>query len=248
ENHPLGYPRFSALIGAHPAFNLSRRFTVARARLLLQKQDRVSVLEEKLQVVDREEQRLLFLGSLRRDTNTEREDLLSELDHALVERNARMLQLPAASTRNRLSLINWVEGTGSICRQEANFLFEEDLCGPQGSVGSELRVVESLVERACVRIYQYLQKPASATASRDDRVFIFAGTTITTVARLLITWLLIILLLVPVIVVHAVDGIVPKVVCIMMASGIFVSILADVLHARMAEIFVAGATKGMPPY
>ena len=77
---------------------------------------------------------------------------------ALVERNTRMLQLPAASTRNRSSLVNWVEGTGSICRQEASFLFEKDLCAPQGSVDSGLTVVESLVERVCVQFYQYIQK------------------------------------------------------------------------------------------
>lgn len=164
ENHPSGYPRFSALIGAHPAFNLSRKFTVARARLLLLKQDRVSVLEEKLQILDREEPRLIFLGSLRRDANTERQSLLSELDSALadydalVERNARILQLPAATTRDRSSLINWVEGTGSICRQEASFLFEKDLCAPRGPDGSDLRIVESLVERMCVRVCHYLQK------------------------------------------------------------------------------------------
>lgn len=62
---------------------------MSRARLLLRKQDRVSVLEEKLQVLDREEQRLLFLGSLRRDVNTERESLLSELDRALADYGSR---------------------------------------------------------------------------------------------------------------------------------------------------------------
>lgn len=62
---------------------------MARARLLLRKQDRVSVLEEKLQTLDREEQRLLFLDSLRRDMNTERERLLSELDRALADYGSR---------------------------------------------------------------------------------------------------------------------------------------------------------------
>ena len=33
----MGYPRFSALMGTHLVFSLSRKFTVARARLLLLK-------------------------------------------------------------------------------------------------------------------------------------------------------------------------------------------------------------------
>ena len=58
---------------------------MARARLLLLKQDRVSVLEEKLRYLDQKEQRLLFLGSFRRNGDTERESLLLELDHALAD-------------------------------------------------------------------------------------------------------------------------------------------------------------------
>ena len=85
EDYPLGYPRFSALVGAHSAFSLSRRFTVVRARLLLVKQDRVSALEGQLRELDEQEQRPLFLGSLRRDGNTERANLLSELDPALAD-------------------------------------------------------------------------------------------------------------------------------------------------------------------
>lgn len=65
---------------------------------------------------------------------------------------------------------------------------------------------------------------------------------ISTIARLLVTWLLITLLLVPIIVVHAVEGAALRIFCIMIASGMFVFVLSDLMHARMAEIFVAGAT------
>ena len=85
EDYPTGYPRFSALVGAHPAFSLSRRFTVARARLLLLKQDRVSALEKRLLDLDQQEQRPLFLGSFRRDCNTDRKNTLFELDMALAD-------------------------------------------------------------------------------------------------------------------------------------------------------------------
>jgi hypothetical protein len=85
EDYPSGYPRFSSFIAVDNAFNLCRRFTVVRARLLLIKQDRVCVLEEELRKLDEEEQRLLFLGSIRRDKNADRHRTLQELDEALAD-------------------------------------------------------------------------------------------------------------------------------------------------------------------
>jgi hypothetical protein len=43
-------------------------------------------------------------------------------------------------------------------------------------------------------------------------------------------------------VVHAVEGTALQILCIMVASGMFVFVLSGLMHARMAEIFVAGAT------
>ena len=56
-----------------------------RARLLLVKQDRISLLENRLEGIDREEVSPLFLGSRRHDRNTERETVLSEINDALAE-------------------------------------------------------------------------------------------------------------------------------------------------------------------
>ena len=54
-------------------------------RLLLEKQDRVVELEEKLQKIDDAETRSLFLGNRRRDTNLERKQVLGDLDVALAD-------------------------------------------------------------------------------------------------------------------------------------------------------------------
>jgi hypothetical protein len=83
EDYPAGIPRFASLIGSHPAFNVCRRFSTVRARLLLLKQDKVSRLEKNLMDADANETRLLFLGSSRRDTNSTRLGILTELDAAL---------------------------------------------------------------------------------------------------------------------------------------------------------------------
>ena len=83
EDFPPGLPRFASLVGAHPAFNVSRRFSTVRARLLLYKQDKVARLEAELYEADRTETKPLFLCSSRRDNNLERKRILGELDEAL---------------------------------------------------------------------------------------------------------------------------------------------------------------------
>lgn len=148
EDYPAGIPRFASLIGSHPAFNVCRRFSAVRARLLLLKQDKVSRLEKSLMDTDANETRLLFLGSSRRDTNSTRLGILTELDAALkdlgrairgalspryliltglllddfVMRNFQLGEMPSAPGHIVTSLRNWVEGHGSIAREETEFL------------------------------------------------------------------------------------------------------------------------------
>ena len=85
EDHPNGYPRYSALVASHDSFFLCRRFSTLRARLLLLKQDKLSILEQKLEAIDRNERNPLRLGSSRVDDNAERAAILSEIDSALAD-------------------------------------------------------------------------------------------------------------------------------------------------------------------
>ncbi len=89
ENHRAGYPRFAALLGAHPSFNISRRFSTARARLMMVKQDRLSILEAQLEQVDSVEENDLFLGNMRRDVNPTRKQILADMDAALADYGKR---------------------------------------------------------------------------------------------------------------------------------------------------------------
>lgn len=54
-----------------------------RARLLLVKQDELSLLEEQMGEIDLSEPRKLFLGNLRRDQNESRQSVLKSADEAL---------------------------------------------------------------------------------------------------------------------------------------------------------------------
>jgi len=83
EEYRPGYPQFTALLAAYDPYVICRRFTKLRARLLLLKQDRLSVLEKSLEEIDQEEECPLFLGASRRDRNLERASLLSEVEARL---------------------------------------------------------------------------------------------------------------------------------------------------------------------
>lgn len=80
-----GYPRFTALISAHSPYFLFRRFSQLRARLLLLKQDRLCILEQKLEKIDQDETCPLFLGKCRSDTNPDRVAVLAEIETRLAD-------------------------------------------------------------------------------------------------------------------------------------------------------------------
>jgi hypothetical protein len=101
EDYPSRYPRFSALIASHDSFHICRRFSNLRTRLLLLKQDRLSLLEKQLQKIDREEVSLLSLGSSRRDSNSERNSVLSQVDEALADYGMKTLPLGARRSNER---------------------------------------------------------------------------------------------------------------------------------------------------
>jgi len=62
-----------------------RRFTRLRTRLLLTKQDKLSVMEKRLEKFDRDEDIQLRLGSCQEDDNPERQLVLAEIDTALAD-------------------------------------------------------------------------------------------------------------------------------------------------------------------
>ena len=85
EDYRPGYPQYTALLSSHPAFQNVRRFTRIRMRLLLLKQDEITMLEESLDRIDSQEDRPLFLGCARRDTNASRKDIIEKLTKAIDE-------------------------------------------------------------------------------------------------------------------------------------------------------------------
>lgn len=91
EDFREGYPRFTSLISSHDPFFLLRRFSRLRARLLLLKQDKLAVLEKKLDNIDDAEACDVFLGNSRIDRNQDRLAVLAEIESNLSEYGRRSL-------------------------------------------------------------------------------------------------------------------------------------------------------------
>jgi len=87
----LGYPRYSALVTANAGFQLYRRFTRIRTRLLLQSQFEVATLEVELDKLDAAEKNPLCLSAFEREQNQERMRTLAKLKAALQEYGKDMI-------------------------------------------------------------------------------------------------------------------------------------------------------------
>jgi len=92
---------------------------------------------------------------------------------ALLERNARILHLPAAAERHTASLSNWIEFTGSICRNETGFLQESDLCTIAKSGDDGLSTTEQFVERSFVWFLSCSGRVSAALSSNHLTYSVF---------------------------------------------------------------------------
>ncbi|KAF2184808.1 hypothetical protein K469DRAFT_708576 [Zopfia rhizophila CBS 207.26] len=255
EEYRSGYPQFTALLSAHEAFQNVRRFTRTRMRLLLLKQDEITMLEEKLDTIDSKEDCALFLGCSRRDNNTERQQVVQQLSTALTEydvmlvQNHRVLSLPSAKQRDLNNLKKWIKGTASISRQESAYLeSEEDLINLTGSRDIALTFVEDLIgdcifviERGIRRISPsgYIKRRHKLTA--DEHIFLL-GPRLSTFCRILTTWVATVVLLVPIFVLSHISNSAWRLVTIALSAGLLLTIVSIFTKARTMEIFTAGAS------
>ena len=94
EDRRKGYPRFSALMAGHSSFQIYRRFSDLRTRLLLLTQDEIVELEEQLNQIDQAEKSALFLASRREDRNSDRSVITTKLRSALSTYGKDITYLP----------------------------------------------------------------------------------------------------------------------------------------------------------
>lgn len=83
DRYRPGYPPFSSFLGRYPEMRSFRRFGMVRMRLLLKQQDKIILLGQKLFNIHTSEEREIWLGSIRRDKNGQRTDVLRHLNREL---------------------------------------------------------------------------------------------------------------------------------------------------------------------
>ena len=79
-------------------------------------------------------------------------------------------------------------------------------------------------------------------ASRDPNVHIFPRSSITWIARMLMTPFVVVLLMAPVVMCNLVGSLTTRLVVIVAATTGFVAVLSGLTRARTIELVVAGAT------
>ncbi|KAI1758573.1 hypothetical protein GGR53DRAFT_529297 [Hypoxylon sp. FL1150] len=249
EDYPDGYPQLSALIGSDDSFFVCRRFSNLRARLLLLKQDELSVLEEQLNKIDREEERPLRLGSQRSDSGAERKACLALIDEKLsnyddfVERNNYILKLEDAQPRNVQNLQNWVNGNGNIARAETAYLGRsEDLASVADSDGTVILWLRVMVEAVLFLMRKADIYKGPPNISRDPNVYIPARPVVSQLTRAATALLIIMLLLVPVHLCGMCAFEAYRVSIIAVATVGLLGVLSTSTKARTVELVVAGAT------
>ncbi|KAF2185505.1 hypothetical protein K469DRAFT_575697, partial [Zopfia rhizophila CBS 207.26] len=251
EDNPPGYPRFSALIASHDHFHLCRRFSHLRSRLLLLKQDRLSLLENQLRALDRQETETLGLASCRAEDNSERSSVLSQIDIALADydvdnlvvRNHQILSFETARLQAVSSLKNWVNGTGCIARAETAYLnHSNDLLSVASTDDTIMMWLETLVAKALIRLRRWSGRHHHGLLSRDPKVHIMPKASTTRIARVLMTPLIVTLLLTPVIVCNRLDSLTARLLTIVIAATAFIAVISGSTKAKTVELVVAGAT------
>ncbi|KAH6603226.1 hypothetical protein Trco_008001, partial [Trichoderma cornu-damae] len=249
EDFPQGYPRFSALVASHHSFQLCRRFSALRARLLLLKQDRLSLLEKELESVDSNEVTHLALGSCRRDNNRERRAILENIDSALadydsfLERHQKALGFEAASRRPVSNLRNWLDGKACVARAETAYLeVEEDLVSISPSQDNIVTWLENLAERARISLTKRFAKGRRPPGvSRDPGVHVFPPSSTKRAVHVLLAPSVAVLLLAPVIAFNFIDSLAARLAIVILTTTGFVFALSCLTRARVVDLIVAGA-------
>lgn len=238
-----------------------------RTRLLLLKQDRLSLLEEQLEKIDRDEVAMLSLGSCRADKNGARRAVLADIDDALtdygnagccslgnikisdividsfLERHQRALTLSTAPARSVSNLRNWVDGKGSMARAETAYLEHRDLLTLAAPEDNIITWLEILAE--CVALYfnkWFATARPGPEISRGPDVYIFPPLLIKRVVQVFLAPLVTVLLLTPVIICNFIDGLTARLVIVVLTTTGFIAALSCLTKIRAIDLIIAGAT------
>lgn len=248
EDQPAGYPRFSAHVAGDETHQIYRRFSTLRTRLLLSKQDSLSVLETKLDKIDRAEKCKAFLGSKRRDRNQERHNVLFQIEgelagyDELVERSARVFRYTQARRWDIEGLKKWVEGNGCIAKEESRYLgYGKDLF-TFSSEDDPLSRLERSVENALVPFLRsYYKKQLTENPSPDADVSTPSAFLAKRVARGSMAATVTTVLLFPMLVCNFLPSLTARVAITAISVMALITMISGFTKARSIEVLAASA-------
>ncbi|KAF2662017.1 hypothetical protein K491DRAFT_586357, partial [Lophiostoma macrostomum CBS 122681] len=245
-----GYPSFVQFLGSHSSFNIFRRFTSLRLRLMLCKQDQLCALEQQLNAIDESDTRLLHLGSIRLDENADRKRVLAEIDlvlgefDVLVDRNERAFARRKAKRRNLANIRRWLEDKGSIARKETEYSEQSDdvMSLEHTTSDSLLDSVAIGIEKLLMRLPGLLSSKLRTSTAAEPNLWIFPRTLLQGLARVVLACVLITLLFLPIVLINGTKRLSTRLILIWISATLFIMILTIGTKARTAEVFVAGTT------
>ncbi|KAK1828787.1 hypothetical protein QBC39DRAFT_358313 [Podospora conica] len=252
DNYRPGYPRYTALMATHDPFLIARRFRQIRARLLLLKQDKLVQLESRLDKLDAEEESPVFLGKSRLDQNTERIEVLGEMDEKLadydefLQRSNKVLSLGGAHKRDITSLVRWLEGNGCIAREEARYLQnDQDLLSLAHEPDDALTKLESWVEDQLLLWNPSSLLKLSRELSDDPNVIVNTADRTRRIAKCIILIVMAMLLLLPILICNLealAQNFTGRMFVVVGFVILYLVIILAMSRARTLEVLLAGAT------
>ncbi|KAL7953083.1 hypothetical protein V8C34DRAFT_321653 [Trichoderma compactum] len=244
EDYPRGYPRFSALLAAEKTFQICRRFSTLRTRLLLQKQDKLSQLEQELEEIDDKDKSDLDRGSYRFDENPDRKEVLQKIDAALrdydkfLERHQRAFTFENSPNSVIQDLQQWLHSNPDFTRHETDYVYRNDLF----SFTEHISWAEKLLSLTLSKVVnKFGNVEYHGLSSKDPNVKI-AGRPSRKAARILLAPFIAALLLTPVIVCNYVKDLTHRVVIVVLTTAVFIAALGCITKVKAVEWVVAGAT------
>ena len=170
----------------------------------------------------------------------------------------------SGSRRDISSLRNWVNYTGSISKDETEFLEKSDIMTTSNFGNDALALVEPRIEDIFVVVSRILSRVGNiplpltpmyttmivtvhvqllSTSRFDDQhIFVLPGLAAKILSRMVITSVVLALLVVPVVFLENIDNTASQIGLVATASAVFTLVVSSLTNARAVEVFVSGAT------
>nr|RBQ91818.1 hypothetical protein FVER53263_12493 [Fusarium verticillioides] len=219
EDYRQGYPRLAKFLTLDKNFSILKRYDFLHMRSILDLQDQLSELEDRLKACDDVDRVQLGLCSRRQDANTTRRDILQQIRSTLevyaIQDYNSMLQLPEPQRAQRQNVENWVLGNKPLVRSESgcflNMSNDTDYVALGVAQRSDRSGLETLAELA-LRTFPSVRRlfSTSETKTQDPNIFLFSAVLLDRVIKAFVALFVPLWLVLPTIILQASRGSLPR--------------------------------------